>query len=91
MINLITMKKTFEELSEQKFISPAKFCEEIENIVKRNPEFNYIEAIISFCEEKEIEIDTISKLITKPLKEKIKRDAIELNYMKKTSRAKLPL
>ena len=85
------MKKTFEEISQEKFISPVQFAEEIEKIIKKNPEFNYIEAIISFCEEKDIEIDLISKLITKPLKEKIKRDAIELNYMKKTSRAKLPL
>lgn len=85
------MKKTFEEISQEKFISPVQFAEEIEKIIKKNPEFNYIEAIISFCEEKEIEIDLISKLITKPLKEKIKRDAIELNYMKKTSRARLPL
>mgnify|MGYP001230228180 CR=1 FL=1 len=85
------MKKTFEEISQEKFISPVQFAEEIEKIIKKNPEFNYIEAIISFCEEKEIEVDLISKLISKPLKEKIKRDAIELNYMKKTSRAKLPL
>lgn len=85
------MNKTFEDISQKKFISPSKFAEEIEKIIKKNPEFNYIEAIISFCEEKEIEIDLISKLITKPLKEKIKRDAIELNYMKKTSRARLPL
>jgi len=85
------MKKTFEEISQEKFISPIQFAEEIEKIIKKNPEFNYIEAIISFCEEKEIEVDLISKLISKPLKEKIKRDAIELNYMKKTSRAKLPL
>ena len=91
MINLFNMKQTFEEISSERFISPAKFSEEIENTVKRNPEFNYIEAIVSFCEEKGIEVDVISKLITKPLKEKIKRDAIELNYMKKTSRAKLPL
>ena len=85
------MKKTFEEISQEKFISPVQFAEEIEKIIKKNPEFNYIEAIISFCEEKEIDVDLISKLISKPLKEKIKRDAIELNYMKKTSRAKLPL
>ena len=85
------MKKTFEEISQEKFISPVQFAEEIEKIIKKNPEFNYIEAIISFCEEREIEVDLISKLISKPLKEKIKRDAIELNYMKKTSRAKLPL
>jgi hypothetical protein len=33
----------------------------------------------------------VSKLISKPLKEKLKYDAQQLNFMKKTSRAKLPL
>ena len=39
----------------------------------------------------DIEIQSVSKLITKPLKERLKYDAIQLNFMKKTSRAKLPL
>ena len=38
-----------------------------------------------------VEIETVSKLISKPLKEKLKNDAIELNFLKKTTRAKLPL
>ena len=38
-----------------------------------------------------IEVESISKLISKPLKEKLKWDATRLNFMKKTSRAKLPL
>ena len=84
-------EKTFEDISGEKFLSPVKFCEEIERIVQNNDGFNYIDAIVSFCEEKEIEVDSISKLITKPLKEKLKRDALLLNYMKKTSKAKLPL
>lgn len=85
------MEKTFKEIVDEKFLSPTKFTEEIEKIVQLNDDFNYIDAIVSFCEEKELEIDSISKLITKPLKEKLKRDAIFLNYMKKSSRAKLPL
>ena len=38
-----------------------------------------------------IEIESVTKLVSKPLKEKLKYDAQELNFMKKTSRAKLPL
>ena len=34
---------------------------------------------------------TINKLISKPLKEKLRHDAQQLNFMKKTSRAKLML
>ena len=51
----------------------------------------YIDAIITFCEENKIELQAVSKLITKPMKEKLKYDAIQLNFLKKTSRAKLPL
>jgi hypothetical protein len=36
-----------------------------------------------------LEVDSVSKLISKPLKEKIKCDAINLNFLKRTSRAKL--
>jgi len=50
---------------------------------------NYIDAVVHFCETNGIELETISKLISKPLKEKLKFDAQRLNFIKKTSRAKL--
>jgi hypothetical protein len=57
--------------------------------VKTNEEMNYIDAIVHYCEENGLEVDSVSKLISKPLKEKIKCDAINLNFLKRTSRAKL--
>jgi hypothetical protein len=74
----------------KKFMNATKFSLEIENLVLRE-KINYIEAIVLFCEENNIEVDSITKLISKPLKEKLKRDAIDLNFMKKTTRARLPL
>jgi hypothetical protein len=74
----------------KKFMNATKFSLEIENLVLRE-KINYIEAIVLFCEENSIEVDSITKLISKPLKEKLKRDAIDLNFMKKTTRARLPL
>ena len=50
---------------------------------------NYIDAIIFFCATNNIDLESVPKLISKPLKEKIKYDAMELNFLKKTSRAKL--
>ena len=41
--------------------------------------------------DKNIEFESVSKLITKPLKEKLKAQATELNYLKRTSRSKLPI
>ena len=47
----------------------SKFSQDIEQLVL-NSELNYIEAIVSYCEENNIELDSVSKLISKPLKEK---------------------
>jgi hypothetical protein len=55
-----------------------------------NVEMNYIDAIIHFCEQNNIDLESVPKLISKPLKEKLKYEAMELNFLKKTSRAKLP-
>ena len=82
--------KELEEPLEKKFLTPQKFAIEIENLVSQE-EMNYIDAICHYCEINGLEVDSITKLVSKPLKEKLKWDAQELNFMKKTSRAKLPL
>lgn len=81
--------KVKDEL-DKKFLCSQKFAQDIEQIVKES-KINYIDAIVHYCEENNIEVETVSKLISKPLKEKIKNDAIELNFLKKTTKAKLPL
>ena len=80
-----------KQLLEDKFMTAAKFSQEVEKIAFDNPDMNYIDSVIHFWEMNEIEIDSVSKLISKPLKEKLKFDAQQLNFMKKTSRAKLLL
>jgi len=52
---------------------------------------SYIDAIIHFCENNSIDLESVPKLIPKPLKEKIKCEAQELNFLKRGSRAKLPI
>ena len=84
------MENEFNQQLNKKFMNPANFAVEIEKLVKQE-KINYIDAIVLYCEENNIEIDSITKLVSKPLKEKLKCDAITLNFMKKTSRAKLPL
>ena len=80
-----------EKVLENKFFCPARFAEAIESLVLNNKEMNYIDAIVHFCEQNSIDLESVPKLISKPLKEKIKCDAQQLNFMKKTSRAKLPV
>ena len=74
----------------EKFLCSAQFAQDIEAIVK-NDNLGYIDAIIHYCEQNEIDVESVPKLISKPLKEKLKWEATELNFLKRTSRAKLPL
>ena len=87
----MVMDKELNEVLEKKFLCPSKFAQDIEKIVIENSELNYIEAIIVYCEENSIELESAPKLLSKPLKEKLKYNAQELNFLKRTSRAKLPL
>ena len=78
------------KLIEDKFMTTVRFSTEVEGLVKKDS-MSYIDAIIHYCGENNIEIETVPKLISKPLKEKLKYEAQQLNYMKKTSKAKLTL
>ena len=88
--NSMEPNKDLKNVLESKFLTPSKFALEIEKIVAEE-KMNYIDAICFYCESNNIEVDSVTKLISKPLKEKLKWDATRLNFMKKTSRARLPL
>ena len=85
------MKNELEKVLENKFFCPARFAQEIEKLVLDNKNMNYIDAIIHFCDQNAIDLESVPKLVSKPLKEKIKYEAQELNFLKRTSRAKLPI
>ena len=89
-LNLPSMNDEVKEELSNKFLCPQKFAQDIEQIVKIS-KVNYIDAIVSYCEQNSIEIDTVSKLVSKPLKEKLKCDALHLNFLKKTTKARLPI
>jgi len=82
---------SIDQIIENKFYSSRTFSEEIEKIVKENKDMKYMDAIVFFCEKNNIDIESIPKLISKPLKEKLKCEAIELNLLKRTSHGKLPI
>lgn len=83
------MENELEKALENKFYCPSKFTQHIEDLVRYNSDMNYIDAIIHFCERNNIDLESVPKLISKPLKEKLRYEATELNFLKKTSRAKL--
>ena len=77
---------------EEQFMTQGKFTALVENRVKDSSGLiNYIEAVTSICEELEIDVTTVKKLISKPLKDKLQWDAARLNYIKRTSKAVLNL
>ena len=77
---------------EENFMTSAKFSMEIERLVKTsNGLISYIEAVVTYCNENDLEIDSVAKLLSKPLKERLKHEAQKYNYMKKTSKGVLPL
>ena len=69
-------------LIKEKFLCQSKFAQDIEYLVMTS-KINYIEAIVTYCEENGIEFESVSKLISKPLKEKLKHEATQLNFSKK--------
>ena len=68
--------------------TPKKFSLEIENIAKEK-RISHMDAVIDNCQKNNIEPDTIGRLITKGLKEKIEANARDLNYLEK--QAQLPI
>ena len=84
------MENELEKVLESKFYCPNKFAQEIEDLVLTHGDMNYIDAIVHFCEKNSLDVESIPKLISKTTeKRRLKYEATELNFLKKTSRAKL--
>ncbi len=66
-------------------ITTKRFSKDIEELVKTK-RLSYMEAIVFFCEQKDIEPERIARFIDKGMKEKIQFDAEALNYLPKTNK-----
>ena len=71
-------------------MNSIKFALTIESIVKEK-RISYMDAILKFCEDNEIDPSSVGSLINKSLKEKIQLEAETLNLIEKSSTATLPL
>ena len=65
------------------------FSMKIEQVVK-DKRIGYLDAVLWYCEEHEIEIETGAKLINTIIKKKIEAEASDMNCLKEKS-AKLPV
>ena len=52
-------------------MNSVKFYHQIEMIKRDKPDMSYMDAVVYYCEENEIEIESVGKFISKTLKEKI--------------------
>lgn len=65
------------------------FSMKIEEVVK-DKRIGYFDAVLWYCEQNEIEIETGAKLINTIIKKKIEAEASDMNCLKEKS-AKLPV
>jgi predicted RNA-binding protein with PUA-like domain len=70
-------------------MTPKRFSKIIEDIV-RNKQLNYMDAVLHYCSEHELEPEDIRKFVSKTLKDKIAVNAQDLHYLPKTT-AELPV
>ena len=63
----------------------------IEGVVKDKRPITYMDAILWYCEENTIEVESIGRLISKNLKEKIQLEAMNANMLKVEKGGKLPI
>ena len=63
----------------------------IEGVVKDKRPITYMDAIIWYCEQNQIEVESVGRLISKALKEKIQVEASKANLIKIPETGKLPI
>ena len=68
--------------------TPKTFSLEIEKVAK-DKGINHMDAVIWYCQKNNLEPDSVGRLITKGLKEKIEANARDLNFLPK--QAQLPI
>jgi len=62
-------------------MNSKEFSLKIESIVKEK-RISYMDAVVLYCEENDIDTGTVSPLISKSLKEKIQVEATNLRMLK---------
>ena len=63
----------------------------IEGVVRDKRPITYMDAILWYCEQNQIEVESVGRLISKALKEKIQVEASKANLIKMPETGKLPV
>ena len=65
-------------------MNSKEFSLQIEKIVQERKGISYMDAILRYCEENELDPSTVAPMLTKALKDKVTIEAQNLNYIPKT-------
>tara|TARA_Y200000002_G_scaffold296639_1_gene251226 strand:- start:175 stop:393 length:219 start_codon:yes stop_codon:yes gene_type:complete len=63
----------------------------IEGVVRDKKPITYMDAILWYCEQNQLEVESVGRLISKALKEKIQVEATKANLIKLPETGKLPV
>jgi len=66
-----------------------EFCKDVEKLILEDIFDSYIDAVLHLCDDKGVEPFMAARLLSKPIKEKIKKEGQEVNLLPK--KAKLPI
>ena len=75
-------------MNEVEPMTPKRFSKLVEDILK-DKQVNYMDAILIYCENHELEPEDVKKFVSKTLKEKVAVNAQDLHYLPRTT-AELP-
>lgn len=65
-------------------MNTSKFSMIIENFVKEK-RCTYMDAVVLYCEENEMEIESAAKLLNTRIKEQLEVEAMDLNFIPKVN------
>ena len=82
-------KVTDEYLFTKQFKTSSDFSQHIEKEASRTGA-GFIDTIVAFCSKNNLEVESVKKLLTSSLKDKIKAEAQDLNLIKGEKSGKLP-
>ena len=63
----------------------------IEGVVRDKKPITYMDAILWYCEQNQLEVESVGRLISKALKEKIQVEAQQANLLKMEKVGTLPV
>jgi len=73
-----------------KILTHKQFESEIKNLIKEKAPITMLDAILLYCEEKNIEVETAASLITPKMKSTIEGEAIKAKMIT-SNKARLPI